>query len=78
MIGVYQGVLVGFLILYPITDSTTLTAYAILVFAVQLFIWIILGTWALFRTQLQLGDLIQQSRDIFQGEGELSEQTKNQ
>ena len=37
MIGVYQGVLVGFLMLFRITDSATLTAYAILVFTVQLF-----------------------------------------
>lgn len=67
MIGIYQGVLVGFLILFRITDSTTLTAYAILVFAVQLFIWAILGTWAFFRTHLRLGGLIQQSQDAFRG-----------
>lgn len=78
MIGVYQGVLVGFLILYRITDSTTLTAYAILVFAVQLIIWIIFGIWALFRTQLRLGDLIQQSRDVFRGESEVVEPAENQ
>lgn len=65
MIGVYQGVLVGFLILFRITDSSTLTAYAILVFAVQLFLWIIFGIWALTRTRLRLGGLIQQSRDVF-------------
>ena len=65
MIGVYQGVLVAFLILFRITDSSTLTAYAILVFAVQLFLWIILGIWALTRTHLRLRDLIRQSRDVF-------------
>jgi uncharacterized protein (TIRG00374 family) len=65
MIGVYQGVLVGFLMLFRITDSSTLTAYAILVFAVQIIVWVVLGTWAFFRTRLRLGDLIQQSRDVF-------------
>jgi hypothetical protein len=74
MLGVYQGVLVGFLILYRITDSTTLTAYAILVFAVQLFLWIILGVWALMRTQMGLGELVQQSRDLFRGNTTSTEQ----
>lgn len=74
MIGVYQGVLVAFLILFRITDSTTLTAYAILVFAVQLFLWIILGIWAMARTQMGLGELVQQSRDLFRGNTPLTGQ----
>jgi hypothetical protein len=78
MSGVYQGVLVGSLILFRITDSTTLPAYAILVFTVQLIIWLILGSWALLRTQLKLGNLIQQSRDVFRGEENLEEQPDSQ
>ncbi len=39
---------------------------------------IIFGIWALFRTQLRLGDLIQQSRDVFRGESEVVEPAENQ
>ena len=64
MIGVFQGVLLGFLIVFRISDSSTLTAYAILVFAVQLILWIILGSWGLISTGLNLGALISQSREV--------------
>lgn len=74
MIGVYQGVLVGFLILFRITDSYALTAYAILVFAVQLILWIILGSWGLISTRLNLGDLINQTREALNRESSSVEQ----
>jgi uncharacterized membrane protein YbhN (UPF0104 family) len=68
MIGVYQGVLVAFLLLFRIADSSTLTAYAILVFAVQLIIWLVLEVWGLFRTHLRLRELISLSGDIVGGD----------
>jgi len=68
MIGVYQGVLVAFLLLFRIADSSTLTAYAILVFAVQLIIWLVLGVWGLLRTHLRLRELISLSGDIVGGD----------
>ena len=74
MIGVYQGILVGFLILFRITDSYALTAYAILVFAVQLILWIILGSWGLISTRLNLGDLINQTREALSRETSSVEQ----
>ncbi|KPK13384.1 MAG: hypothetical protein AMJ56_02075 [Anaerolineae bacterium SG8_19] len=64
MIGVYQGVLIGFLLLFRIADSSILTAYAILVFAIQLVLWVFLGSWGLISTRSRLGDLIQQSRAV--------------
>lgn len=64
MIGVYQGVLVGSLLLLRITDVSTLTVYSILVFAIQLFFWSIMGVWALFRTDLKLSELIDRTRNI--------------
>lgn len=73
MIGVYQGVLVGFLILFRITDSSTLAAYAVLVFAVQLILWLILGSWGLISTRLRLGDLISQSGEALNSESNSAE-----
>ena len=68
MIGVYQGAMVAFLLLFRIADASTLTAYAILVFAVMLIIWLILGSWGLIRSQLNLRELISFTRDVVQGE----------
>lgn len=63
-IGVYQGVLVGFLMLFKVTNVTILTAYSILVFLVMLVIWIILGLWGLMRLDLKLSDMISQARQF--------------
>lgn len=75
MIGVFQGVMVGFLILFRITNSSTLTAFAILVFSVQLILWVILGAWALLSTRMKLGDLIRQSGDALREGDNFEEQT---
>jgi uncharacterized protein (TIRG00374 family) len=64
MVGVYQGVLVGSLLLLRITDVTNLTAYAILVFTIQLVFWVIMGVWALSRTDLKIKELIDRTRNI--------------
>lgn len=69
-IGVYQGVMVGFLMLFKVADASVLTAYSILVFLVMLVMWIILGVWALLRTDLKLGDLISQTRQFVQPRNE--------
>ena len=66
MIGVYQGVLVGSLLLLRITYVTTLTAYSIIIFTVQVVFWVIMGVWALFRTDLKLNELINQTRSSVQ------------
>lgn len=60
MIGAYQGVLVGGLILLRIVDVSTLTAYAILLQALQIIFWLIAGSFALMRTRIRLGELIRQ------------------
>jgi hypothetical protein len=65
--GVYQGVLVAFLLLFRITVANTLTAYALMVFVVMLIIWLILGSWGLIRTQLNLRELVSLTRDVVQG-----------
>jgi hypothetical protein len=65
--GVYQGVLVAFLLLFRITVANTLTAYALMVFAVLLIIWLILGSWGLIRSQLKLRELIILTRNLVQG-----------
>lgn len=70
MIGVYQGVLVGSLLLLRITDVTALTAYSILIFTIQLFFWLIMGVWALFRTDLRLRELINQTSGFLQETGQ--------
>ena len=64
MIGVYQGVMVSSLLLLRITDVTTLTAYSILVFTIQLLFWVIMGIWALTRTDLKLNELINRASRI--------------
>ena len=64
MIGVYQGVLVGSLLVLRITDATTLTAYSILIFTIQVSFWVSMGVWALFRTDLRLRELINQTRSF--------------
>ena len=66
MIGVYQGVLVGSLLMLRITDVTTLTAYSILIFTIQLLFWVIMGSWAVFRTDLRLKELIKQTSSFLQ------------
>ena len=63
-IGAYQGVLVGFLMLFQVSDVTNLTAYSILVFLVMLVIWIIFGVWGLLRLELKLSELVSQTRDL--------------
>lgn len=77
MIGVYQGILVGFLILFRITDSSALTAYAVLAGAVQLILWLILGSWGLISTRLSLGDLISRSGEALNRELNSAEQLEN-
>lgn len=52
-IGVYQGVIVGFLLPFGFVDAETATAYGILMFGVQLVTWIILGIGGLIRTKLR-------------------------
>ena len=73
MIGVYQGVLVGSLLLLRITDVTTLTAYSILVFSIQLLFWVLMGVWALLRTDLKLGELISGSREFLRAGSQIDE-----
>lgn len=77
MIGVYQGILVAFLLLFRITGATTLTAYALLVFAVQLVIWLVLGSWGLIRTHMKIGDLLTLTRDVVRGDVPESGQENN-
>ena len=63
-----MGAMVAFLLLFRISDANALTAYAILVFAVLLILWLILGSWGLFRSQLKLRELILLTREVVQGD----------
>ncbi|MEA3440897.1 MAG: lysylphosphatidylglycerol synthase transmembrane domain-containing protein, partial [Chloroflexota bacterium] len=49
MIGVYQGIIVAVLLPFGYLDVTEATAFAILIFVVQLIIWLILAVWGLRR-----------------------------
>jgi uncharacterized protein (TIRG00374 family) len=62
MIGAYQGLLVGTLAVFRVLDASTLMAYAILVQAMQIIFWIIIGVWVLFRTKISLTDFVRSSR----------------
>lgn len=64
MIGVYQGILIGSLSLLRIADVTSLTAYSILVFTIQLTFWLVMGVWSIFRMDLKLNELIDRARII--------------
>lgn len=61
MIGAYQGLLVGTLAVFRVLDASSLMAYAILVQAMQIIFWIIVGVWVLFRTKNSVRDLIRRS-----------------
>lgn len=63
MIGAYQGVLVGTLMLLRVVNVNILTAYAILLQAMQIIFWVIVGSFALTRTRIRLGDLIRHTDD---------------
>ena len=64
MIVVFQAIMVVFLIPFGIADTSELTAYAVLVFGVQLILWTILGIWGLRRTNLKLRDVIRMPKSI--------------
>jgi uncharacterized protein (TIRG00374 family) len=58
MIGVYQGVMVALLVPFGVAETSTITAYAILVFLVMMVIWTILGIWGLRRTRLNVREIV--------------------
>ncbi len=58
MIGVYQGVMVALLVPFGVADTSTVTAYAILVFLVMMVLWTILGIWGLRRTRLNVREIV--------------------
>jgi hypothetical protein len=66
MIGAYQGLLVGTLAVFRVLDVNTLTAYAILVQALQIMFWLIVGIWVLTRTKIRLVDFVRGSRELDQ------------
>ncbi|MFA9401541.1 MAG: lysylphosphatidylglycerol synthase transmembrane domain-containing protein [Anaerolineales bacterium] len=63
MIGVYQGIIVAFLLPFGFFDVNTATAYALLMFGAQLVVWSILGIWGLRRTDIKISKLSQVSFD---------------
>lgn len=63
MIGVYQGIIVAFLLPFGFFDVNTATAYALLMFGAQLVVWSILGIWGLRRTDIKISNLSQASFD---------------
>ena len=58
MIGVYQGIMVALLVPFGVADTSTITAYAILVFLVMMVLWTILGVWGLRRTRLNIREIV--------------------
>lgn len=58
MIGVYQGVMVALLVPFGVAETSTITAYAILVFLVMMVLWTILGIWGLRRTKLNIREIV--------------------
>ena len=63
MIGVYQGIIVAFLLPFGFFDVNTATAYALLMFGAQLVVWSILGIWGLRQTDIKISNLSQVSFD---------------
>jgi len=55
---VYQGVMVALLVPFGVADTSTVTAYAILVFLVMMVLWTILGIWGLRRTRLNVREIV--------------------
>jgi hypothetical protein len=76
MIGVYQGIMVAIMLPFGYLDSSEITAYAIIIFMVQLVIWLVLAIWGLRRAQLNINVII---KEISQGRFglELDESTGN-
>ena len=62
MAGIYHGVVIATLSISSLMDQSTITAYAILLHAVQMGVWVILGTWSSRQVDLQLGKLVAAAR----------------
>jgi hypothetical protein len=64
MIGIYHGVVIGALSVAFPADLSLIAAYALLLHAIQLVIWGVLGLWGLSRLDFRLGDLIRDARTV--------------
>lgn len=62
MIGIYHGVVIGALSVAFPADLSLIAAYALLMHAIQLVVWGVLGLWGLSRVDFRLGDLIRDAR----------------
>ena len=57
MLIVYQVVIIVSLVAFQLTDTTTATAYSIVLYLVMLFCWAILGGWSYTQTDLKFSQL---------------------
>jgi hypothetical protein len=64
MPGVYQGVVIAFLLLFGLVNAETATAYAILIWVVMLLCLLVLGGCGVVRTDLRLKQLAGQTQEI--------------
>ena len=71
MIGVYQGIMVALLVPFGVADSSTITAYAILVFLVMMVLWTILGVWGLRRTRLNIREIVKFDKTMPEDDSEV-------
>jgi hypothetical protein len=62
MIGVYQGLIVAVLLPFGYLDVSELTAYVILIFVVQLVVWLSIAIWGLRQKNIKFGEVIQKSK----------------
>jgi len=76
MPGVYQGVVIAALTLIGITSVETNTAYAIITWVVMLLCLLVLGTWGLMRTDLQLKKLTSEAQELL-GKHQQQEESAN-
>jgi uncharacterized protein (TIRG00374 family) len=77
MIGFYQGLMVAILLPFGYINLSEATAYAILVFLVQLVLWLIVAIWGLRRAHLKVSDVIHESREGVQQDSLILEQPDN-
>lgn len=62
MAGIYHGVLIGALVVARPGEATAMTAYALVLHALMLVMWLALGLFALTRVNLRFGELLRAVR----------------
>ena len=73
MLIVYQVVVIMSLVAFQLTDTTTATAYSIVLYLVMLFSWAILGGWSYTQTDLKFSQLTSAVKQYTRKDGAVTE-----